>query len=115
MCSHSGGDVIGTAWGHCQTYRREKEYYDLLDRGMIDEITENTIHTHKYMKLTDMGDHYKFLYRLHNREVKDFFKRHSKERLYAGRLEDPNKWQELGRFMGIAVKEGYDAHQNKTK
>ena len=114
MCSHSHGDVIGTALGHCKTYRREHEYYDLLDRGLIDEITENSLGTRKAMKLTDMGQHYKAIYWLHNREVKEFFQRHDQSRLFAGYLEDPGKWQKLGEFLGVDVRPNYDAHENKT-
>lgn len=99
---------------HCKTYRREHEYYDLLDRGLIDEITENSLGTRKAMKLTDMGQHYKAIYWLHNREVKEFFQRHDQSRLFAGYLEDPGKWQKLGEFLGVDVRPNYDAHENKT-
>ena len=114
MCSLFGGDIIGTALNHCKIYRREDEYYDLLDRGMINEISENTHGTRKIMKLTDKGQHYKALYKLHNREVKDFFKRHDETRLFVCNLEDPAKWQKLGEFLRIDVESSYDSHENKT-
>jgi len=55
------------------------------------------------MKLADYAVPYKTIYRLHNIEVADFFRRHSPESLYTGTLEDPEKWQKLGEFLGIDV------------
>ncbi len=115
MCRHSRGDVIGAAVGHCKVYRREQEYFGLLDRGLIDEVSENALGTRKIMKLENMGEHYKAIYRIHNREVKEFFRQHDQKRLFAGHLEDPDKWQKLGRFLGVAVQQGYDAHENKSR
>lgn len=115
MCSHSNGSVIGMANLHCRAYRREIEYYDLLDRGLICEAIENTLGTTKAMKLTGMSDHYKSLYLLHNREVKDFFSRNDPGLLFTARLEDPEKWSKLARFLGFSISEGYDSHENRTK
>ena len=59
--------------------------------GVIDENAENQIHSEKTMKLADYAVHYKNIYRLHNIEVADFFRRHSPVSLYTGTLEDPEK------------------------
>ncbi|MEH6454298.1 MAG: sulfotransferase, partial [Psychromonas sp.] len=115
MVKHSKGDVIGPTINHCKVYRREIEYYDLLDAGEIDEENENQIHTKKTMKLTDQPEHYKKVFHLHTTEVKAFFSKFSPESLHVGRLEDPEKWQKLGEFLKIEVPEDYDTHENQSR
>jgi hypothetical protein len=95
-------------------YRRELEYFELLHSGKIDEGTENQIHSKKIMKLVGHAEHYKDVYRLHNLEVEDFFRRHSPMSLHVGSLEDPNKWQKLGKFLGVAVPGDYESHENAS-
>ena len=34
MLSHSGGEIIGKSKIHCKVYRRELEYFDLLNSGL---------------------------------------------------------------------------------
>ncbi len=115
MVNHSGGNVIGTARSHCKIYRRELEYFDLLQSGAIDEKTENDPLSEKKMKITGHAEHYKEVYRLHNTEVQDFFKRHAPEALYVGRLEDPDKWVKLGKFLGVEIPQNYTCHENATR
>ena len=115
MVSHSGGDILGRAKTHCKVYRRETEYFDLLDAGKIDETTENRIHSQKHMKLTDMAEHYKEIYRLHAREATEFFQEFAPDALHVGRLEDPEKWQKLSEFLGVDVPAGYDSVENASK
>jgi hypothetical protein len=112
MVRHSGGNVLGRSRIHCKVYRRELEYFDLLQSGAIDEKTDNQIRSEKTMKLTGYADHYKNVYRAHNIEVKDFFYRHSPEALHVGRLEDKDKWQKLGKFLDLEVPSNYDSHEN---
>jgi hypothetical protein len=35
--------------------------------------------------------------------------------LYVGRLEDPDKWQKMGEFLGVDVPESYTSHENRSK
>lgn len=114
MVGHSGGDVIGRSKIHCKVYRRELEYFELLHSGKIDENTENRIHSEKTMKLVGHAAHYKNVYRLHNIEVQDFFRRRSPASLHVGSLEDPKKWQKLGKFLGVEVPEAYESHENAS-
>jgi len=114
MVKHSGGDVIGTGRGHCKIYRRELEYFSLLQAGEIDEITENQVSANKVMKLTGRGEHYKEIYRLHTLEVEAFFKRLSPESLHVGCLEDPLKWQKLAGFLNIQIPDDYSSHMNSS-
>lgn len=112
MIKHSGGNVMGETRDHCKVYRREMEYYELLKASGFDEKQENQIHSEKTMKLIGHEDHYKAIYDLHITEVQDFFRRHSPESLHVGRLEDPDKWTKLGKFLGITVPQDYISKEN---
>lgn len=114
MIKHSAGNVLGNSRIHCKVYRRELEYFDLLHSGNIDEQVENQFFSEKKLKLINCAEHYKEIYRLHNTEVVDFFHRHSPESLHVGSLEDPNKWQKLGDFLGVKVPSNYACHENKS-
>ncbi len=114
MVKHSGGDAIGRISIHCKVYRRELEYFEMLYSEKIDEKTENQSHSEKMMKLEGHAEHYKNVYRLHNIEVQDFFRRHSPGSLHVGSLEDPSKWRKLGKFLGVDVPEAYTSHENAS-
>ncbi len=114
MLSHSGGDVIGITRIHCKIYRRELEYFELLNSGMMDENVENQISSPKKMKITGYADHYKKIYQLHNIEVQNFFLRHAPNFLHIGQLEDPEKWKKLGDFLNIRIPDNYWNHENAT-
>lgn len=115
MVKHSGNNIIGRAEIHCKAYRRELEYLELLHGGVIDEQVENRMWTEKTMKLEGFADHYKAVYRRHNLEVQEFFRKHAPEALHVGQLEDPLKWVKLGKFLGVAVPSGYEYHENISK
>ncbi len=114
MVHHSQGNIIGASRIHCKAYRREIEYFNLLHAGSLDEHKENQNFSTKTLKLNGYQDHYKNLYRLHTLEVQDFFNRHSPESLHHGELDDPQKWQKLGEFLGINVSKSYDSHENHS-
>lgn len=115
MINHSGEDVIGRAKNYCKIYRRELEYFGLLEKGKIDESVENDRNASKTMKITGHAKKYKDIYRLHNIEVKDFFQRHDPAALHVGQLEDPHKWEKLGDFLGLEVPAGYSVHANQSE
>lgn len=100
---------------HVTIYDREQEYLKLLAAGKSDQASESRPDPLKTMNFRSQADHYKKLYQDHTREVRCFFRRHSSEALYVGRLEDPDKWQKIGCFLGLDVFEGYDSHVNKTE
>ena len=112
MVNHSGGDILGRAKIHCKVYRRELEYFDLLNTGEIDEKNENQLGSKKIMKVTNQAEYYKEIYRLHAIEVEDFFKEFAPDALHVGTLEDPLKWQKLGAFLDVTVPENYESHEN---
>lgn len=115
MVKHSNNNVVGSGKMHCKAYRRELEYFDLLQAGLLNEQTENQLNAEKKMKLTGLEEHYKDIYRLHTIEALDFFNTHAPDSLFYGQLEDPNKWQKLGAFLGVSVPPGYECHENASK
>ena len=112
MIAHSGGDILGDSRSHCKVYRREFEYYKLRELGNFDEELENKIYGEKTMKLIGHERHYKEIYQLHNTEVVEFFSKVSPESLHVGSLEDPEKWKNLGKYLGVDVELGYEAREN---
>jgi hypothetical protein len=116
MIKHSRGNAIGSSRIHCKAYRRELEFFDLLNNGVIDEEFENQIHAQKRVKIAAKhAEHYKEVYRLHNTEVQDFFRTNAPKYLHVGKLEDSDKWKKLGDFLGIKVPGAYESHENITK
>jgi len=114
MLNHSKGNVVGQSQVHCKVYGREPEYFDLLQAGGIDEVFENRNFTEKALKLEGHAEHYKAIYQLHNQEAQDFFKRNAPDALFVAELEDPDKWQKLGKFLGVDVPREYESLDNQT-
>jgi hypothetical protein len=115
MVSHSKNNILGRSRSHSKVYRRELEYFDYLNKVDFDEKKENDIDAEKTMKLTGQREHYINIYRRHNIEVQDFFKRHSPDSLIVCELGDPDKWQKLGFFLDVNVPSTYDSRQNASK
>jgi hypothetical protein len=116
MIKHSEGNVLGRSRIHCKIYRRELEFFGLLHSGAINEVKEDKKRYGKVMKISmDMAEHYKAVYNLHNLEAQDFFSKHNPEALFVGNLEDPDKWQKLGKFLKIKVPDKYESHENKSQ
>lgn len=115
MLKHSRGNILGETRVHCKVYRRELEYFNLLHSGVLDEAIENQLFSEKTMKITGLDEHYKNIYIRHSIEVQDFFGRHAPAALHVGRLEDPQKWQKLGAFLGLNVPMEYESHENESK
>jgi hypothetical protein len=91
---------------HCKVYRREHELYETIDNKLLKG---------KELSLLDDPNHYKQVYRLHAREVIDFFETFATDALFHCQLEDPDKWEKLGDFCGLHIPSHYDVHANKTK
>ena len=115
MVAHSDGHVIGDNRIHSKIYRRELEFFRLLERDPLADDEELPYDSPHRMKLLDMEEHYRSIYELHATEVIDFFRRRSPESLFTGRLEDSAVWQALGAFLGFEVPEGYRSHQNVSR
>ena len=111
MLSHSSGKVLGNTHSHCVLYNREDDFYSIKD-------WEKHTYSRDIDNLLPLGDehrkHYIKIYKNRNREVKNFFSVFSPERLFTGRLEDPNVWQKMGLFFNINVAHKYQVHVNKS-
>ena len=57
---------------------------------------------------------YKVIYKLHNKEVVDFFNTLSPSSLFTCNLDDQQKWSKLGQFVGIEVPDDFEVHLNKS-
>lgn len=110
MKSHSRGKTLGNTYRHSKLYRREQEYYNLNIEKFYSREIDNLLPLTEENRI-----HYTEIYRLRIREIKEFFHEFDNRRLLYARLEDPNKWQKVGRFFKINVKQGYEIHANKTK
>lgn len=114
MIKHSGGNIIGRSRNHCKVYRREVEYFELVNSKEFDEIKENKTNSEKTLKLDGLSDHYISVYKVHNSEIKHFFSTYAPQSLHVGFLDDKKKWQKLGSFLGFDVPEQYSCHENKS-
>ena len=115
MLKHSGGNVLGAMMVHSKNYRREKEFFQLLQAGKISYNESIRLDGDKMMKLYGLDEHYKEIYRLHTTEVVNFFNRNNPSALFRARLEDEQKWVSLGKFLGIEVPPDYKSHENASK
>lgn len=114
MQNHSNGKVIGQSRIHCKIYRREQEFYELLDAKLISDVSESRIKTRKMLIDDNRSKKYKEIYSIHNREVKEFFERVNPNSLFVGKLEDPMKWQKLAEFLHVSVPPDYEVKENQS-
>jgi hypothetical protein len=113
MVKHSGGKTPGNTRRHCKVYQRENEFYRRLDDNPAFKPHDWEIDN--LLSLDGMDEHYKTLYDIHNRQVVEFFDEFSPKSLFVGKLEDPQKWQKMGKFFGLAVPADFEIHANKSK
>ncbi len=113
MVSHSSGNVLGNPGRHCKIYRREWDYYSQFENDSISSQSKNR--DIEEIQLAGKEQHYKEIYKLHNKEVVDFFNKFSPNSLFTCKLEDHQKWIKLGQFAGIDVPADFKIHMNKSK
>ena len=104
------GDTTEILQIHAKIYRREDEFYKIID----DHPDTSSIDWSRHLTLEGMANHYKSIYETRNREVIDFFKQHGPRSLFHCNLYDKNKWFKLGDFLGIDVPKNFRMHSNKT-
>ena len=114
MLSHSGGRILGRPWIHSKIYRREEDFFACQDDGLVDASGNSFTDEAQAMTLKGMDSHYKKLYVLHQREVTEFFSKYAPHALFVGKLDDPNKWQKMAKFLEMDISEDYDSHENAT-
>lgn len=106
------GRILGNSRRHSKIYRRMPEFFEKLDNDP--DFTPSLNEKDQLLRLDGKRQHYTHLYRIYNREIKDYFRQLNPKALFAGRLEDPDKWQKIGRFLGLNVNSAYDVHANKS-
>ena len=110
MISHSGGKTLGITEIHAKAYRREADFWWLVENFSDIGQFEN-----QGMFLFDQAEHYKRVYRLHNRETRMFFARTAPDRFLSLNLSDPEKWRKAAVFLGFEDKPYQDVHTNKSR
>lgn len=115
MKRHCQGDILGLNRIHSKVYRREIEFFELIDEESITDNMWTSVHDKEKMSLKRHKSHYKKVYKIHNREVKSFFRNKPSENLHVGKIEDKNKWKKLGKFLSVDVPDGYECHKNRSK
>lgn len=112
MLSHSEGKILGNTKRHCKVYRREDDFYNLLNKNERQFYNEKEIDN--LLSLGGYKEHYTKIYELRNREIIDFFNKTSPRSLMHCELEDKNKWNKLGEFINIDVPQDFKVHVNKS-
>ena len=111
MVSHSDGRNLGNTYLHSKLYRREQEFYE--SNFNIEKLYSSNLDN--LLPLTEENrEHYKNLYELRIREIKEFFDQFGTDRLFATTLENPRKWEEMGTYMGFKVSPEYKVHANSS-
>lgn len=113
MLSHSNGKILGNTKRHCKVYRREEDFYNLIDENELSNYNEKNIDN--LLSLEGYDEHYKAIYELRNKEIISFFNKVSPNSLFTCKLEDPLKWKKLAQFMKIEISENFEVHANKSK
>jgi hypothetical protein len=112
MEKHSNGKTLGNTKRHCKVYRRELDFYNLLDYNERLHYDEKQIDN--LLSLDGYKEHYIKLYNLRNTEIIEFFKKENSKSLVHCELEDKNKWKKLGDFFKLDVPENFEVHANKS-
>jgi hypothetical protein len=112
MMSHSNGKTLGNTRIHCKLYRREKEFYYLLDTDSSFSPTKDGLDCLMMMKKEESL--YRNIYDIRNREIVDFFNEKAPKRLLKIDLNDSEKWVKLGGFFKMKINKDYEIHSNKS-
>lgn len=114
MMSHSGGKILGNTKRHCKVYRREEDFYNLFP-NQIKRLEYSGKNIDNLLELKGFEEHYKGIYRIQNKEIKDFFAKNAPDSLFTCELEDSEKWKKLSNFMNIKRSDNFDVHENQSK
>lgn len=109
MLNHNLIPGLSESYEHCRQYRKLKLYYRQKDIKDSPDAAGAA-----FPPMSEMRAHYISVYEEHNREAREHFQKVGPERLFYARLEDPEKWAQLGRFLRIKVERGYDVHANRS-
>ena len=113
MLSHSEGKILGNTKRHCKVYRREEDFYNLMNEN--ERLFYNETKIDNLLSLKGYKDHYINLYELRNREIIEYFNKTSPDSFLHCQLEDDNKWKKVGFFLKIKIPNNFEVHENKSK
>lgn len=113
MMSHSNGKTLGNTKLHCKAFRRESEFYRIIQEKEILNYNENI--SDNLLELFSHRAHYISIYERRNQEIIDFFHAKNENALFVCDLEDDKKWIKLSQFMNLHLPEHYEVHENKSE
>lgn len=95
MCHHSGGRNPGWTDIHARIYGREADLEEVLQRNPGIPADGGSI-----LSIVEHREHYQAVYRRHGEAVRSYF-RDQPDRLFVGRLDDPDVFQRMCGFVGV--------------
>lgn len=114
MLTHAGGRVSNILPVHCKVYNRQNEFNQLLKKGLISQKDLYSKPRDWVMKITeDHRQHYIECYKTHTKNALDYFK-DQPNKLFHGKLEDEDVWQNLASFLDVQIDSNYKSVQNTT-
>jgi hypothetical protein len=112
MINHKVIKTLTNNYEHSKIYRKLDLYYDKCDSDP--DFIPEVYNADNLIPFEGMRHHYIKVYEEYNREVLEYFKKYAPDKLFVSSLTDKNKWQNLGKFLGINVNKEYNSHANKS-
>ena len=112
MINHSQGKTLGNTKMHCKIYRRENELNNYLRNNPTIKAADFEIDN--LLSIEEHKSHYIEIYKRHNREVIEYFKKYNPDALFICDLDDKDKWIKLSKFIGNEIDEVINIHANKS-
>jgi hypothetical protein len=112
MVRHKVVYSLVNTYRHSKVYQKLNLFYERIDKDphFVPEVYDPNNH----LPFESARDHYIDVYNLYNREVKEYFQKYAPERLFCADLADPEKWENLGRFLGLELASRRDVHENRS-
>ena len=112
MINHQEIKKLTNNYRHSKIYRKLDLFYEKCDNDP--DFIPNEYNEANRIPFEEKREHYIKVYEEYNREVIEYFRKYAPNKLFVSNLTDKNKWQDLGKFLGIHVEKNYGAHANKT-
>lgn len=112
MKRYSGGKSLGNTRRHARIYQREEEFNLRLKNDPDFKPTDDEVDN--LLDLEGMDEHYIRIYEQHIEDTIAFFNKNAPGSLIVVHLEDKDKWQKIGDFIGFSVPGEFDMHSNRS-
>jgi len=112
MKNHKTIQSLKNTYRHNKVYNKLDLFYEKLDTD--DSFKPNEINGVNDIPFDEEKERYLRAYQIYNRDAIEYFKKYAPDKLFYTRLDDPEKWQKIGSFLGIKVAKDYNIHSNKT-